>query len=279
MSRLRIAHISDSHFGTIYPGVSEALLKALKELNPDLVVFTGDITQRARISQFRSAKKFVDQLHPLPVLVVPGNHDVPLFNLPARLFWPLRNYKKVFKGPMEEKFLGKNVGVLAFNSTFRFYQIQGRLNLKETEEKLSQLRNQCQVLIVAFHHPLDCAKSVDEKNLLKNRDAVISLFDKYKVDLVMNGHIHDPFAELSIDRYPSIARPMILSLAGTCTSWRIRKNSPNSFNLIEVESTDKGRIEICRYDKNPENVFFEKKRYCFAGSPSGGWKNIDLKSL
>src|SRR5437773_10280213 len=86
-----IAHISDLHFGTVDPVVGEALIADLNEWQPSLVVASGDFTQRARAGQYRAAAEFLKRL-PQPQLVVPGNHDIPFFDVITRFFWPLRNY-------------------------------------------------------------------------------------------------------------------------------------------------------------------------------------------
>src|SRR6476661_1730756 len=86
-----IVHLSDLHFGRADPAVVSALRDAVRAIEPDIVAISGDLTQRARRSQFRRARAFIDGL-PSPHLVVPGNHDVPLFNVFARTFDPLGGY-------------------------------------------------------------------------------------------------------------------------------------------------------------------------------------------
>src|SRR5690606_22609923 len=82
-----ILHISDTHFGTQWPAVVDALVALAHNLAPDLVVLGGDVTQRARRAQFRAAVDFLRRL-PAPVLAVPGNHDIPLFDLWSRCLRP-----------------------------------------------------------------------------------------------------------------------------------------------------------------------------------------------
>src|SRR4051794_36608811 len=91
MSRL-VLHVSDLHFGRIQPGLPEALLNAARTIAPDLVVVSGDLTQRARIAEFQQARAFLDRL-PFARIVVPGNHDVPLHNLYQRFFERLLRYR------------------------------------------------------------------------------------------------------------------------------------------------------------------------------------------
>lgn len=246
MSRVRLAHLSDPHFGTVTDEVRGALLASLAELGPSLILLTGDITQRARRGEFRQARAFVQELAPIPVFAVPGNHDIPLWNLPLRLFAPYRNYAR-FQKVLERESLHQGVEILALNSTSRWRHIQGAFRRGSLEKKLRQDRP-AQIRLVAFHHPLDCAKTVDEKNLLRGGAAVAAALARAEVDLVVGGHIHDPHVALSTVRYPEAGRSMIFSVAGTCLSWRTRKNAPNSFHLIELETGPQARIEITRYD-------------------------------
>ncbi len=88
-----IVHLSDLHFGRIDPAVCRALAEDVSALNPDLVVVSGDLTQRAREHEFEEARVFLKSL-PLPQLVVPGNHDVPLYNFVARFLRPLTRYQR-----------------------------------------------------------------------------------------------------------------------------------------------------------------------------------------
>lgn len=273
MNSLRIAHLSDPHFGTILPGVREAVLHTVLELKPQAVVITGDITQRARAWQFNEAHRFIQGFQDTPTLVIPGNHDIPLYNLVARLFFPLRNYNHHFKKELPNRLILGETCILGLNSTFRFYSIQGRMDLEHLRHQLGSVdRNEIKTLILALHHPLDCAKTIDKKNLLTNREQVIKILSEYKVDLVLNGHIHDPFWSLTGQTFKRIEHSTIISLAGTCTSWRTRKNAPNSFNLIEIQNEDFHSVKITRFDKTPDHAFFEKDKISFQKKPGSGWE-------
>ena len=272
MSSLTIAHLSDPHFGTINEGVAEGLLRSLNKLSPSLVLFTGDITQRARRSQFTAAKQFTHCLQPTPVIAVPGNHDIPLFNLPTRLFNPYWGFKNLFKDQLEKDFTHGDVQVFGLNSTSRWRHVQGDFKISRIRKRFSGPRSDSVVRIAAFHHPMDCFRDVDEKNLLRGRDQTIQVLDQAQIDLVVGGHIHDPFVTLSTKRYPQIKRPMILAVAGTCLSWRTRKNAPNSFNLIEVNTAGDPRITIARHDMKADFSFIQVSQNQFRREDSGWLK-------
>jgi 3',5'-cyclic AMP phosphodiesterase CpdA len=254
VTRVRIAHLSDPHFGTVQDGVRSALLAVVRGLAPDLVLISGDITQRARRAQFRAARDFLTALRPVPAVAIPGNHDIPLFNVVARLLRPYGGFHRYLQEFREVKVDLGGVRVIGLNSTSKWRHVQGRLDLDRIRPLLRGNTPSGQVgpvgvRIVAVHHPLDCAKRVDDKNLIVDREAVFRELEAAEVDLVVSGHVHDPFVTLSADRYQDWRRSMILSVAGTCLSWRTRKGAPNSFHLIDVDPDGPmPRIVLSRYD-------------------------------
>jgi 3',5'-cyclic AMP phosphodiesterase CpdA len=272
--RVRIVHLSDAHFGTIRPGVAEGLVQTVHGLKPDLILLTGDITQRARASQFKAAKAFVAQLKPFPCIAVPGNHDIPLFGWGVRFTNPYGQFKKLFKELLEKDYVADGVRVTGLNSTSRWRHVQGDFNIPRIEKRLKVPFENVKVRIAAFHHPMDCAKSVDEKNLLVGRDETMRVLDEAQVDLVVGGHIHDPHVALSGVRYPAVKRNMILAVAGTCTSWRTRSGAPNSFNLIDVETETEGgpTIGLTRYDMRENKIYTPELEHRFQRDGERGWR-------
>lgn len=268
---MRIAHLSDPHFGTLNPGAEEALLLALRTLAPDLILITGDITQRARRSQFRAAKNFNRQLHPIPIIAIPGNHDIPLMNIFGRLFFPYWGFQRLFTGRVEKDLMIKGVQVVGLNSTSRWRHIQGDFKIPRIRRRFEKAETGAIVRIAAFHHPMDCAKGIDEKNLLRGRNEAMEVFDGAKVDLVVGGHIHDPYVDLSTLRYPRFSRAIVLSVAGTCLSWRTRKGAPNSFNIVDVETEGaEPKLLISRHDLR-EGEFSLKESFSFRREGARGW--------
>src|SRR5687767_5293833 len=90
-----ILHASDIHFGEPYnPVMGEAFLKIARTVKADLIVVSGDFTQRAKVHEYEAARKWLDALPELPLVVTPGNHDVPLYRVFERLFEPYRNYRR-----------------------------------------------------------------------------------------------------------------------------------------------------------------------------------------
>lgn len=253
---IKIIHISDPHFGTTSSEKIRSLTEAIYNLQPDMVLVSGDITQRARRQQFLQAREFYDQLSPFSVISVPGNHDIPLFNLFARFFDPYHGYRKILGAELHEQKRLRWLEVVALNSTHPSRHVNGALSLAE-QSRLLGFSTESKFRIALLHHPLDCAEQADEKNLLLHAESIMHHLEGNKVDLVLTGHIHDPLVRLSHHRYPNSLRPCILTVAGTCLSSRTRPGAPNSFHYLQASlSKDQDfDLHITRYDLSTKMRF------------------------
>lgn len=232
---MRLVHLSDTHFGTELPEVVTALTAAVTEIMPDIVVLSGDITQRARAGQFEQAQAFLHTL-PCPVqLAIPGNHDLPLFHLFDRLVRPYRLYER-YMGPRNRLWHAEGIGLAALDATHPLRHKNGRLETDRVAGMLQQLRRLIGdgMLMVAVHQPLITAWQEDRDQTLLNAAEMAQLFAEYKVDLVMSGHVHVPFAATAGDYFNGLSRDFVLCNAGTATSWRTRVLTPNAFNVITL---------------------------------------------
>lgn len=199
----RILHLSDTHFGTEREPVVQALLRLANEWQPDLVLLSGDITQRARRAQFAAARRFVQALQ-RPVLAVPGNHDIPLFNVLARWLNPYGGYRRAM-GPVLEPAV-EMPGLLAIgvNSTRPSRHKNGQVDRRQVERVVQRLRKSSPdcLRIVVLHHPVRAAVESDQSNLLIGREWAVPAWIEAGVDLILGGHIHLPYvlpaSELSI---------------------------------------------------------------------------------
>lgn len=261
-----IAHLSDPHFGTEQLDVQAALLAALRQLSPDLVVLSGDITQRARRAQFAAAARFVAALAPLPWLAVPGNHDLPLFNLPARFGWPYAGYRHVLGAEREPTTTIAGLTVIGCDATSPRRFKNGFLDPDRLRQRL---HTAARPLALVIHQPLDCPKPLDTENLLAPGTELAEMLSAERVDLVMSGHIHDPMAVDLRRRYGSLAWGAVLSLAGTALSTRVRANAPNSFNLIRLEGSE---MAVQRFDwEAPSHAFVPRICHSFQRHTERGW--------
>ncbi|MGZ8212786.1 MAG: metallophosphoesterase family protein, partial [Burkholderiales bacterium] len=122
-----LVHLSDLHFGRVNEAVLGPLARRIGAIAPDVVVVSGDLTQRARKRQFRAARAFLDTL-PTPQIVVPGNHDIPLDTVVARFLTPLRNYRRYIGNDLEPGFVDHQIAVVGVNTARSLTFKGGRIN-------------------------------------------------------------------------------------------------------------------------------------------------------
>ncbi len=229
-----LLQISDTHFGTEQPQVVEALVELAAQQRPDVVVLSGDITQRARPAQFRAAKAFVDRLG-TPVLAVPGNHDIPLFDLWARLRRPYARYIAAFGTDLEPVHRSPDLLVVCVNTTRARRHKNGEISALQVARvtRLLQDAGPGQLRVVVVHQPVAVTLAEDVRNLLRGHAAALQRWAVAGADLVLGGHIHLPYVmELQGMALQNMTRPMWAVQAGTAVSSRVRQGVPNSVNLL-----------------------------------------------
>lgn len=263
---MRLLHLSDPHFGTERADVYPALMAAIAEARPDLVVISGDLTQRARRDQFRRTAQFIEALRPLPVLAVPGNHDIALYNIWSRLAHPYRGFRRTLRGRGEIELCNDQLEVFGFNSAKPWRHKRGELSASRLARRLAAPRL-APLRVGVFHHPLDVRREAEVSQLLQQSNRIAQTLAEHDVDLVLSGHVHDPLITTSQSRYPALDSAFVISVAGTCLSTRLRANVSNSFNLIVH---DEGHLQIARYDfSSSESHFKRVQSEHFKRGPSG----------
>jgi 3',5'-cyclic AMP phosphodiesterase CpdA len=236
---MRIAHLSDLHFGRERPEVVEALESTIKTIHPDLVVVSGDLTQRARRSQFAAARGFLNRLE-YPWLCVPGNHDVPLFNVWARMVIPLAGYKQWIHHKTDLGFIGQGAAVFGLSTAGKWGWTKGvvtRDQLRHMAEFFADVPAPVARVLVAHHPlvpivPLVPFGSEENRADLRDVDERIQAFCDAGVDLILSGHMHANQARLVGLERDGRTRTWLV-LAGTAVSARERGES-NSFNELKV---------------------------------------------
>lgn len=233
-----LLQISDPHFGTEQTPVMAALTRFVRALKPSVLVLSGDLTQRARRSQFRAARRFVDELAVPLALAVPGNHDVPLFNLYARIFRPFTNYRREFGPELEPVLETPDMLVIGVNTTMPRWHKDGRVSPAQIERVAERLvRAPAHALrMVVVHQPVHVPRLSEVKNLLVGREAAVRRWATAGADLILGGHIHLPYVRPLRERYAEISREVWAVQAGTAVSTRIRADVPNSINVIRFSS-------------------------------------------
>lgn len=231
---MTILHISDPHFGTEQAQVVEALVRLAQAQTPELVILSGDITQRAQTSEFEAARKFMDRLGAPAHLAIPGNHDIPLFHLAARVFTPYARYCRAFGDDLAPVFESDQLLVIGVNTTRRYRHIDGEVSKEQIDRVVSRLQQAraAQLRIVVTHQPVYVMRSEDEENLLHGRDEAMHRWAEAGADLILGGHIHLPFIGALHERIADFPRRVWAVQAGTALSARIRHEAGNSINLI-----------------------------------------------
>jgi 3',5'-cyclic AMP phosphodiesterase CpdA len=235
-----LLHCSDVHFGPKHlRRAAEGLFELIDRRRPDLVVISGDLTQRAKPRQFQQARRFVDRL-PVPSLVVPGNHDVPMYRVWERVFSPLGAYRKHFSPELEPVYRDEEMLVIGINTAFNWTIKDGRISsrrLREVGELLAAAPRQLFKVVVAHHHLIP-PPNFGSQRVLGNARRAIRLFAAAGVDLVLSGHQHQTYIGSSEDFYPQGLPPVIILHSGTTTSSRGRagERHRNTCNWIEVDA-------------------------------------------
>ena len=246
-----LLQVSDTHFGTEQPAVVEALLRLVRAQPPDLVVLSGDITQRARRRQFRTAQAFMERLAVPATLVVPGNHDIPLFNVVARFLAPYANHQRVFGRTLEPEFESADLLVIGVNTTRPLCHKDGEVSASQVARVSRRLRqaHAAQLRVVVTHQPVHVTRPEDETNVLHGLWKGVCAWAAAGVDLILGGHIHLPYVRPLSERFHELPRCVWAVQAGTAVSARVRTGAPNSVNLIRYACAERPcRCVVERWD-------------------------------
>jgi 3',5'-cyclic AMP phosphodiesterase CpdA len=239
-----LVHLSDLHFGRVDNALLDPLRELVQRLAPDVVVVSGDLTQRAKSEQFEAARAWLDTL-PGPQIIVPGNHDISLYNVFRRFLQPLTRYRRYITDDLDPIYVDQEIAVLGVNTARSLTFKDGRVN----EEQVAKIRAELSGLapgitrIIVTHHPFDLPASFAEDELVDRAPMAMAAFAEVGVDLLLAGHLHTSHAGSTAGRYRLSEYAALVVQAGTATSTRGR-GEVNSFNVIRVEAD---HIEVDRY--------------------------------
>lgn len=229
-----IVHLSDIHFGRVNPLMVKPLIRAVNEIAPDVVVVSGDLTQRATSRQFMEARDFLAQL-PTPQVVVPGNHDVPLYKVVDRFLTPLHKYRRYVSEDLEPFYLDEEIAILGINTARSLTFKEGRISheqIARIRDRFSSLHQVIKVLVT--HHPLDLPPDFPGQ-VVGRAGRAMEVLSLCRADLLLAGHYHLSHTGDTEAHYPIPGYAALVVLAGTATSVRGR-GELNSFNVIRIQA-------------------------------------------
>lgn len=250
----RIAHLSDIHFGAHDPQVVSATEAWIEKHRPDLIILSGDFTQRARVSQFREAAAYVNRLRArgFPVLAVPGNHDIPLFDVVRRFAAPLERYKRYIDHDLCPFFENDEVAVLGINTARSLTIKDGRINSDQRrliEQRFATV-SPSKTRILVTHHPLfsmPIGEGGELSEAVGRHEDAVQAINEAGVHIALAGHFHRTYAQAA-RKMVETAGPSLVIQAGTATSTRFRNDERQSFNWLHVSRNNLLELQVIAWD-------------------------------
>src|SRR5215213_4799196 len=267
----RLVHLSDLHFGAHDPRLVEAVADKADELKPDLIVVSGDFTQRAKTEEFKEACRFLEQLREKghEVLGVPGNHDVPLYDVLRRFLSPLTRYRRFIDETLCPFIELPGVAVLGINTARSLTFKEGRINRDQVEfirETFARTRSEA-LRILVTHHPLFALQVGEQiERAIGRQDMALDAVEQSGVDMLLAGHAHHASSEDAGDLVTRAGGVLVVQ-AGTATSTRVREQT-QSFNRIDIVRQEEVTITVTAW-KGESFESADSRRYTWQ---EGRWK-------
>jgi 3',5'-cyclic AMP phosphodiesterase CpdA len=231
----RIVHVSDLHFGRLDERILPPLMRTIRTLAPHVVVVSGDLTQRARREEFARARQFLDELG-VPRLVIPGNHDVPLYDLAARLFRPFANFTRYMVSDLDPAWADDEMIIVGLNSA-RSVILHGRGRLNEVQVDRAAAKLMAApahaIKIVVTHHPFDLPKTHGVQHLVGRSQMAMAKFAAAGAHVFLAGHLHLSHIGSTAARYQIAGHDALVVQAGTLST-RLRGEVP-AFNVLRIQ--------------------------------------------
>ena len=237
---LRILHGSDLQMGRPFrPRAAKALRQLAFELDPNLIVISGDLTQRAKVHEFQAAWKLLEELPQVPIVVTPGNHDVPLYRFWERLLVPYRSWNRTIPHELDSVTVVPGATVVALNSASPWRAIVGgRLTQARLRFARQSFDNESTdgIRVLVTHHHFVCKSAGGGGRPIPDAQLILKQIEEMEVDVVLSGHLHRTQVAMSRDVVPGESSGIPLITAGTATSRRGRgdERDTNTVNVLDV---------------------------------------------
>ncbi|MGC4251934.1 MAG: metallophosphoesterase [Sphingobium sp.] len=274
----RIAHLSNLHFGAHDGRIVTAAEAWLLERRPDLVVISGDLTQRARVAQFRQASAWINRLRAagLPLLVIPGNHDVPLYDVMRRFVRPLHRYRRYISNDLCPFYEDDAVAILGLNTARSLTIKDGRLNRAQMELMCARFAPVApeKTRILVTHHPLfamPIGAGGEWSEAVGRHDDAVKFAREAGIHIALAGHFHRTYAQAARKMAEDAGGALVIQ-AGTATSTRLRNAEPQSFNWLHVHRHDRIELQVVTWD----GAAFRRGSHVEYAFRFGGWQSWEV---
>jgi 3',5'-cyclic AMP phosphodiesterase CpdA len=263
-----IVHLSDIHFGRVDSRLVAPLVSTIHTVAPSLVAISGDLTQRARRSEFQEARAFLDQLH-FPMLVVPGNHDVPLYNIASRFLNPYGRYRRYLERDLAPVYQDIEMVAVGLNSA-RALPLRGGGRLNEAQVTLAAARLMSAppdaIKVVVTHHPFDLPEGHGDEHLIGRSNMAMQQLAAAGADVFLAGHLHVSHVGHTAERYQIAGHSALVVQAGTLST-----RGRGELNTINVLRLARAHITIERYRWDESRQAFQSSWTGTFQRTSDGW--------
>ncbi|MDN5567802.1 MAG: metallophosphoesterase [Paracoccus sp. (in: a-proteobacteria)] len=261
----RILHLTDLHFGFHRIELVGPLLTRIEELRPDLIVISGDITHRGLPAQMQQARHFLDRMT-APVMLMPGNHDIPLLNPVARLFWPFSGYRDYFGPDLTPTVHTGQARVFALNSADPFAWQRGTIRSGEIGRVIGGL-DRHSTNIVALHHPMQQLPGIDKAPARRSAEALRRL-EEAGAHVILSGHLH----RWAVDKVLATGKhPRLLQIQGGTALCARVSDLRNEFALLTINGT---QVQVERHISPMGMNAFEEPLVAVYSRATGVWRRV-----